>query len=541
MTLAESCLEWGTFPTCPKVRARWKRAPRDRTDALLVVCALVLFLAGPALGQRQVKFPPAEAPPPPPVKAPPKTQTSGEETGILPDAGPTQRKTQERTPPPPTNLTVMYKVEYGETLEYKYPDGRVQKFEQWKSFPNDGYTLMSEVNRRLADGNNYQYATKPLKSPGFDPVDIPLLYMAGDYDFVLRDAEVEHLRKFLSEGGTILFNAARGRDEFSLAVVREMRKVLPTKPMMRLSLDHPIFNARYRLQQVNTMVNGVQFQQPPEVYSVDIGTRAAAILVPGGLGTAFSGEAYHPAGKHIVGESAKRLGVNLVSYVLGSTEYGRFLAQEFPLYKGKTRPGDVFRYAAVRYRGSWDVNPALQNTLLEGLKTNTGIDADFAPYVVNLDDPQLGQYPLLFMTGHYDFKLTQAEAENLAKYLQRGGMMVATSAAGLKPFDRAFRRELQRVFPKSELLKLPPTHPLFTGGWNTIEKVAYTPGALKDNPNLELPEMYGLFLDGRLAVLYSPHDLMSGVNRESNAYAKGVCSTDALRLVINVVTHALSH
>jgi hypothetical protein len=494
-----------------------------------------------ASAQRQVKFPPAEAPPPPPVKAPPKTQTSGEETGILPDAGPTQRKTQDRTPPPPTNLTVMYKVEYGEVLEYRYPDGQVQKFEQWKSFPNDGYNLMLEVNRRLADGNNYQYATKPLKSPGFDPVDIPLLYMAGDYDFALRDSEVEHLRKFLSEGGTILFNAARGRDEFSRAVVREMRKVFPNKPMMRLSLDHPIFNARYRLQQVNTMVNGVQFQQPPEVYSMDIGTRAAAILVPGGLGTALSGEAYHPAGKHVVGESAKRLGVNLVSYVLGSTEYGRFLAQEFPLYKGKTRPGDAFRYAAVRYRGSWDVNPALQNTLLEGLKTNTGIDVDFAPYTVNLDDPQISQYPLVFMTGHYDFRLTAAEVENLARYLQRGGMLVATSAAGLQPFHRAFRREFHKVFPQGELIKLPPSHPLFTGGWNTIDKVTYTPSALKDNPNLELSEVYGYFLDGRLAVVYSPYDLMSGVNRESNAYSKGLVSTDALRLVINIVTHALSH
>jgi pimeloyl-ACP methyl ester carboxylesterase len=509
--------------------------------SLLLVPLALLSGAGLASAQRTVQFPPAEAPPPPPVKSPPKTQTSGEDTGILPDAGPSQRKTQERTPPPPTNLTVMYKVQYGEKLKYVHPDGQVQEFEQWKSFPNDGSNLMLLVNRRLEDGNNYQYAEKPLASPGFDPVDIPLLYMAGDYDFVLTEKEVEHLRRFLTEGGTIIFNAARGRDEFSQAVVREMRRVFPSKPMMRLSLDHPVFNARYRLQQVMTMVNGVQFQQPPEVYSVDIGTRAAAILVPAGLGTSLSETPYHPAGKHVVGESAKRLGVNLVSYVLGSTEYGRFLAQEFPLYKGKTRAGDVFRFATVKYRGSWDVNPALQNSLLHGLKTNTNIDADFAPYTVSLDDPQLGQFPLLFMTGHYDFRLTPAEAENLEKYLRRGGALVASSAAGLKPFDRAFRREMAKVFPKAEMIKLPPTHPLFTGGWNSIEKVAYTPAALKDNPTLELPEFYALMLDGRVAVLYTPHDLMSGVNRESNAYAKGVAAADALRLTINIITHALSH
>src|SRR5437660_8539648 len=105
--------------------------------------AAVIFpiVVSVAAAQRTVTFPPAESPPPPAVKAPPKTQASGEDTGVIPDAGPSQRKTQDRTPPPPTNLTVMYKVEYGTTLEYKHPDGTVQKFEQWKSFPADGSNL----------------------------------------------------------------------------------------------------------------------------------------------------------------------------------------------------------------------------------------------------------------------------------------------------------------------------------------------------------------------------------------------------------------
>src|SRR6516165_5172818 len=139
------------------------------------------------------------------------------------------RKTQVRNPPPPTNLTVIYKIKYGEVLQYKHPDGTVQKFEQWKSYPSDAQNLVTLTNERLADGNNYKYATKPLASPGFDPVDIPILYMTGGYDFLLKPAEVENLRKFIIQGGTIIFNAARGRDEFTRAVVREMRRVLPQR------------------------------------------------------------------------------------------------------------------------------------------------------------------------------------------------------------------------------------------------------------------------------------------------------------------------
>jgi hypothetical protein len=516
------------------------KARNGKRVRMLLALLGLLLAAPPALAQRVVTFPPAESPPPPPSKTPPKTQAGGEETDIIIDPGPSMRKTQVRTPPPPTNLTVIYKVEYGETLQYKHADGTVQKFEQWKSYPNDADNLVKLVNERLADGNNYQYATKPLASPGFDPVDIPILYMTGDYDFRLKPAEVENLRKFLTGGGTIIFNAARGRDEFSRAVIREMRKVLPQKPFMRLPPDHPIFNARFRVNQVMTLVQGEQKPRPPEVYSIDIGTRAAAILVPGGLGAALSNEPYHPDGKHVVGESAKRLGVNLVAYMLGCTEYGRFLAQEFPVYTGKTRPGDVVRFAAVRYTGSWDLYPALQNSLLSGLKENTGIDVDYTPYVVNLDDRHAGHFPLLFMTGHYDFRLSDAEATGLARYLKHGGLLVATAGAGLKPFDRAFKRELKRVFPGAELVKLPPTHPLLSGGWSPVEKVTYTAPALRDSPTLDTPEVYAYFLDGRIAVLYSPYDLMTGVNREQNAYAKGLIDADALRLALNVITYAMS-
>ena len=75
-----------------------------------------------------------------------------------------------------------------------------------------------------------------------------------------------------------------------------------------------------------------------------------------------------------------------------------------------TAQGDIFRFAAVEYAGSWNVNPALQNSVLQGLKDNTGIDVDYAPQAVPLDSPELGNYPLLWMTGHYDFQFTPEEA-----------------------------------------------------------------------------------------------------------------------------------
>ena len=520
----------------------------DRSDPMMIVWLMIaaiavfcIFASSAPAEERVVDFPPAESKPAPPMKTPPRYESSGEDTDILDYMGPTMRKSQKRAPPPPRTLTVIYKLVYGEKLKYVYEDGVEHVFEEWKSYQDDAYRLITMTNQRLADGMNYETATKPLASQGFDPVDIPLLYMAGDYDFALTEQEVANLRKFILDGGTILFNAARGRDEFTRSVAREMRKVFPTKAFMRLPADHPILNTRYRLTQALTLANGVQTSQPPEVYSIDIGTRAAAILVPLGMGAAWCGAPYHEAGKHIVGESAVRLGVNIVAYVLGNTEYGRFLAQEFPLYSGHTRPGDVFRFALLRYNGSWDLYPALQNSVLQGLSGKTGIGVNYEPVIVDLADPHIGDYPMVLMTGHYDFELTEQEISNLRNYLKRGGMLLASAAAGLKPFGVAFRREMAKVFPDNGLIKLPPTHALFAKGWIRIDQVEYTPTALRDDPLLAFPEFWGAFVDGRLAVLFTPYDLMTGVNREPNPYAKGLTPEDALNVTVDAITYSLSH
>lgn len=508
---------------------------------LRIVFAVLWLAVATAPAQRTVDFPPASGKPPPAKKSPPRTQTSGESTELGIDEGGTVRQSQQREPPPPTNLTIIYKVKYGEDLRYVHPDGRVEVFPQWESFKADASKLVTYTNQRLADGNNYQYATEPLSSSGFDPLDIPILYMTGDYDFILTDTEVKNIRDFVLKGGTMIFNAARGRDEFTKAVIREMRRVFPDRSFMKLPLDHPVLNAHSRISEVNTLVEGMQVVQAPPVYSIDIGTRAAVMLVPFGLGAAWSDQPYAPSGKHLVGEEAIRLGVNMVAYVLGSTEYGRFLAQEFPEYDGKTGEGDPFRIAQVRYQGSWSLNPALQNSIARGLHDNTGIDVDYAPHTVKLDDPDIGNYPLVFLTGHYDFELSPEERQGLVEYVKRGGTIIVSAAAGLKPFDIAFRREMAKAFPDNPLVPIPPSHEIFMGGWAPIQEVEYSAAALQDEPELKTPQFSGLFINQRLAVLYTPYDLMSGLNRESNAYSKGLDSQDALRVTLNFITYSLSH
>src|SRR5690606_1798172 len=122
-------------------------------------------------------------------------------------------------------------------------------------------TLMRHVNERLKDGNNYQTSVSDLDSQYFDPLAIPLLYMTGDYDFVLTENEVKNLRQYILDGGTILFNASRGQDEFSQAVIREMQRALPNKQFMQIGDDHPILNGSRRIGKVSMFRAGRLYPQ----------------------------------------------------------------------------------------------------------------------------------------------------------------------------------------------------------------------------------------------------------------------------------------
>ena len=59
-----------------------------------------------------------------------------------------------------------------------------------------------------------------------------------------------------------------------------------------------------------------------------------------------------------------------------------------------------------------------------------------------ITDANLLSYPFLYLTGHGEFTLNEAEASNLKKFLNNGGFLLADACCGNLEFDRAFRREL---------------------------------------------------------------------------------------------------
>ena len=118
---------------------------------------------------------------------------------------------------------------------------------------------------------------------------------------------------------------------------------------------------------------------------------------------------------------------------------------------------------------------------------------------------------------------------NLKRYLQNGGFILASPGCSNSQWNTAFIREMAKALPSYELKEIPMDHEIFSTV--TTIKTLTVKG--------RKTHLQGMFINGRLAMVYSPE----GLNNASNA--KGCCCCggneikEAQDVNVNVITYAL--
>jgi hypothetical protein len=114
--------------------------------------------------------------------------------------------------------------------------------------------------------------------------------------------------------------------------------------------------------------------------------------------------------------------------------------------------------------------------------------------------------PFIFLTGSKDFRLTDAEVENLRKYVRLGGAIWGDSSVPGRNsrFDLAFRREMKRVIPDKDKdwEELPKNHPLFDARQAYFPEVTTVPPGI----NFYKEPVYALKIYGEVAIIYTAND-----------------------------------
>jgi len=153
---------------------------------------------------------------------------------------------------------------------------------------------------------------------------------------------------------------------------------------------------------------------------------------------------------------------------------------------------------------------------------------------VRLTDPDLFETPFLFMNGHNDFVFTQAELDNLKKYLSHGGFFFGSGCCTNPNFPSAWRREFGRIFPNEKVRPIPYDHLIYRSFYK-IERVR----CLNESRDIQLE---GLFYEGNLVAVLCEDGLCCAFSANNSCNeGKGVSAEDGKKLTLNIAVYALTH
>jgi hypothetical protein len=197
-----------------------------------------------------------------------------------------------------------------------------------------------------------------------------------------------------------------------------------------------------------------------------------------------------------------------------------------------TAKDSVIQCANLIYGGT-HTSRCFSSEFLSAVQRNTTIRTERRFKSVKLGSDNLFKYPFAVITGEADFHFTATERENLEKYITNGGFLLASAGCSSKKFDRAFNREIKRIFGKDCFTELPMDHPVFS----TVNEVKKLTLKEVSSP----PKLLGLEINGKIALIYSHHGL------NDTAHAEGCCCcganeiVNALEINMNILVYALLH
>ncbi|MBI4385194.1 MAG: DUF4159 domain-containing protein [Nitrospinae bacterium] len=196
----------------------------------------------------------------------------------------------------------------------------------------------------------------------------------------------------------------------------------------------------------------------------------------------------------------------------------------------------------IKYRGgSFKPRPDALESLLVQVANRTSIEVKRVSLDMELSNPGLFDYPLVYLAGNDAFPpFSPDELNVLRNYLSYGGFLLIddNSSVSNSKFDASVRGTISELFPRVPLQKLPEDHSIFRSFY-LLNQAA---GRALVSPYIE-----GISIKGRTVLAYVANDLGGAWSRDKLGHwthdmvGGGEDQRNrAIRLGVNIVLYALT-
>lgn len=170
---------------------------------------------------------------------------------------------------------------------------------------------------------------------------------------------------------------------------------------------------------------------------------------------------------------------------------------------------------------------------LTTVQQKTSIATERRFKAVKLADEELFKIPFVIMTGEGDFSLTAKERENLKRYLENGGFLLASASCSNKPWCTAFEREIKSIFGNDAMKDIAADHEIF--------RTIFTVKDMKLSHSGAESPLRGMTHNGKIVVVYSTEGLNDTAHTEGCCCCGGNELINSMEINSNILAYALLH
>ncbi|RZS90606.1 DUF4159 domain-containing protein [Aquimarina brevivitae] len=200
-----------------------------------------------------------------------------------------------------------------------------------------------------------------------------------------------------------------------------------------------------------------------------------------------------------------------------------------------------FFFTRLQYEsGDWDVDQRMPSNLLNSLVEYTTLPVDTQEKIIPLSSDEIFKSPFCYLSGHKLVQFTKKEKENFKAYVNNGGFVFVDDCNhdidGL--FSKSFVRQMDEIFGKDELKKIPNNHEIYTSFFEFEDGPPTTSQELNGwGDDLVHDYLKAIEVDGRIGVLFSNKDY--GCEWDYDFRNKRWYKIDNTRFGVNIVMYAM--
>lgn len=192
-------------------------------------------------------------------------------------------------------------------------------------------------------------------------------------------------------------------------------------------------------------------------------------------------------------------------------------------------PASIVQVANLIYAGT-KTSECFADHFLRRAEQDSSISTSRRLHSVKLASDEIYNFPLLIMTGEGKFELPTEECDNLRRFVERGGFLLASSGCSSTDWNQSFRRAMAKTFTDKQMEKLGQDHLIF----HTVYDINQLQGKHGKPQPLE-----GIHFGSRLGVLYSQDGLNDTANTQGCCCCGGNEITNAEQINVNILIYSL--